>query len=186
MASITSSPTGVSVYRLPAISWGSIFAGAFVFLAIEVTFGLLGLAIFTSAATQGSAPAIGGMSVGAGIWTIVLSMIALYFGGKTAARVSGATTSSLGLYHGLVTYGMSILATILIAAMTVGSTIPGNGTLSRLGNNTISGTLSTSAWWIFFACLLGMISASVGGTHGAREPRAPVANIDRDRNLRAA
>lgn len=187
MASITTTPGDLGTYRPSAISWGSIFAGCFIFLAIEVTFGLLGMAIFASAANPNAA-AIGGMSVGAGIWVVVLSIIAMYFAGKTASRVSGTTTRTLGMYHGLVTFGMSIFATILVAALTVGSTVAGNATLSRFSNNTLASAISTSGWWIFFACLLGMIAASIGGSHGVnRELKAQVTTtpIDRER-LRAA
>ena len=187
MASITTTPGELGSYRPSAISWGSIFAGCFMFIAIEVTFGLLGLAIFASAANPNAAHPVGGMSTGIGIWTIVLSIIALYFAGKTAARLSGAVTSNIGLYHGLVTYGMSIFATVLIAAMTLGSTVAGNANLNGVNNATVASTISTGGWWIFFACLLGMIAAAIGGSHGVRnQMRAPVANIEHDRNLRAA
>jgi hypothetical protein len=186
MSSITTTPRDLGAYRPSAVSWGSIFAGCFMFLAIEVTFGLLGLAIFASAAAPNAAHPVSGMSTGIGIWTVILSIIALYFAGKTAGRLSGTTNRNIGIYHGLVTFGMSIFATVLIAAMTVGSTTTAGTNLTQYSNNTLTNAVSTGGWWIFFACLLAMIASAIGGSHGAREEAAPVATIDRDRNIRAA
>ncbi len=51
----------------PRTSWSSIFAGTFVFLAIELTFGVLGMAVFASAANPAAAHPVTGMSTGIGI-----------------------------------------------------------------------------------------------------------------------
>jgi hypothetical protein len=159
------------------------------FLAIEITFGLLGVAIFATAANPNAAQPVGGMSTGIGIWTVVLSIIALYFAGKTASRMSGAVTRNAGLYHGLVTFGLSLFAAILIAAMTLSSTVAGSASITHVGSNTLASAISTSGWWLFVACVLGMIAAAIGGSHGVRNElrtSATTTTIDRDRNLRAA
>ena len=156
------------------------------FIAIEVTFGLLGLAIFASAANPNAAQPVAGMSVGIGIWTVVLSIIALYFAGRTASRLSGTLKRTIGTYHGLVTYGMSIFATVLIAALALGSTVAGNAGISHVGNTALASAVATSGWWIFFACVLGMIAAAIGGSQGVQSEVRPATTIDRERNLRAA
>src|SRR5579862_7030360 len=95
-------------------SWPAIFAGTFVFLAIEVTFLALGIAIFGgSAAAPGSAT----MTTGISIWAGILTLFALYFGGRTAGRLSGTADRNIAMYHGLVVFGMSIFAAILVAVM---------------------------------------------------------------------
>ena len=186
MGSTTAFPSDPAVFRSSAVSWGSIFAGTFVFLAIEVTFGLLGLALF-GAANPGAVHPVAGMSFGIGIWTVVLSIIALYFAGRTASRLSGTSTGNIGMYHGLVTYGMCIFATVIIAAMTLGSTIAANANATNVSNNYLINAVSTGGWWIFFACLLGMIAAVVGGSQGLRrELRTPATTIDRERLPHAA
>lgn len=53
---------------------------------------------------------------------IILSIIALYFGGKTAARFSGQEHRLNGMYYGLVTFGLSVFSGILIATMAAGNT----------------------------------------------------------------
>jgi hypothetical protein len=60
------------------LSWSAVFGGTFVFLAIEITFGILGMAVFASATAPATGNAVtGGISAGIGIWAVVLSVIAL-------------------------------------------------------------------------------------------------------------
>lgn len=146
-------------------SWSGIFAGTFVFLAIESTFGILGAAIFASAGNPGAAvPTEPTLSVGLQVWMIILSIIALYFAGKTSSKMLFRSADrNLGMYHGLVTFGMSIFATILIFAMALGSTTTAAAT--RLGG--IAGYISNGGeYWLFAAFVLSMIAAAVGGMHG--------------------
>ncbi len=142
-----------------AFSWSGIFAGTFLFIAIEATFGVLGMAIFTSATNPHSANSIvTGVSVGGGIWMVVLSIVAAYFAGKLAAKLSGAPTRNAGMYTGLVTFGMCIFTSFLITALAPGTVgAPASITHeSRIGD-----------YWLFAALVLGMIAAASGGVHGS-------------------
>lgn len=163
-------------------SWSSIFAGTFVFLAIEVTFGLLGAAIFASATNPAQAhPVSGGVSWGLGIWMVVLSIIALYFGGKTAGRLSNAVDSNRGMYQGLVVFGMSIFTSILVLALSLGSTVH-NGALNPANYTagTVADIVAKGGYWLFFALVLSMIAAGIGGSHGARRKKGATTTERRD------
>jgi fumarate reductase subunit D len=138
--------------RRAGASWSSIFAGTFVFLAIETTFGLLAAAIFSSPRTPGALP------VGPGIWMIILSIIALYFAAKTASHLSGETRKLDGLYYGLVTFGMSIVSSLLVANMIIGNTAAAETVVPQL--------LSANAGWLFVTFILGGIAAGIGGSLG--------------------
>ncbi len=98
------------------ISWSGISAGTFLYLAIEATFGALASAIFAPG-MQATNPR---MTVGAGIWMIVLTGFAMYFAGRLAARIAGAATRPMGMRMGVVTFGMSIFSTILVIGMMLG------------------------------------------------------------------
>lgn len=151
------------------ISWPAIFAGTFVFLAIEVTFGVLGTAIFASAANPNSSHPVTGMSAGMGIWLVILSIIALYFGSRAAASLSGAVDSHQGMYHGLVTFGVAVFTSILVAAMSIGSTMAAPATAaSHPSVATVSDIVATAGYWLFAALLLGMIAATMGGSQAAK------------------
>lgn len=165
-------------------AWGSIFAGTFVFLAIEVTFGLLGAAIFASASSPNQAtPVNGGVTWGFGIWMVILSIIACYFGAKTAGRLSGAIDSNRGMYQGLVTFGLDIFAAILIVALSLGSTVRnGSANLSNYSAGTVADIVAKGGYWLFVALVLSMIAAAIGGAHGAR--RKMVSSTERRDNIR--
>ena len=138
--------------RSVGASWSSIFAGMFLFLAIETTFVLLAVAIFPSMRTAGT------LAIGPGIWMIVLSIIALYFGAKAAGHLSGAARKLDGMYYGLVTFGLSIFSSLLIATMIVGDMTAAATTLPRM--------LAANAAWLFVTFILAGISAGIGGSHG--------------------
>jgi hypothetical protein len=145
-------------------SWSGIFAGTFVYLAIEATFGLLGAAIFSTASNPSvGVPTSPSMSTGFQVWMVVLSIIALYFAGKTSSKLL-ARDGNLGLYHGLVTFGMAIFSTILIIALSVAGTT--TVATTRIGN--VAGYVSAGGeWWLFVAFVLSMIAAAAGGMHGS-------------------
>ncbi|MGH9616250.1 MAG: hypothetical protein ACRD28_05850 [Acidobacteriaceae bacterium] len=131
-------------------SWSGIFAGTFVFLAIEGTFGILGTSIF------------GGTGIGIQIWMIILSIIALYWAGKTSSKLL-IRDRNLGMYHGLTTFGMSIFATVLIVEMTLGGAL--GLTTARFGS--LAGYITSGGeYWLFVAFVLSMIAAAIGGMHG--------------------
>ena len=147
------------------MSWPAIFAGTFVFLAIEVTFGILGTAIFASAANPSSAHPVSGMSAGIGIWMVILSIISLYCAGRAASTLSSTTNSHVGMYQGLVTFGMSVFTSILVGAMVLGSTtVAPASSATSAGAATVGSVVATAGYWLFVALLLGMIAAAIGGS----------------------
>jgi hypothetical protein len=144
-------------------AWSGIFSGTFLFLAIEATFGVLGSAVFHSALKTSSASAASpNIGVGAGIWMVVLSIIALYFGGRLASTYSATATGNAGMYAGLVTYGVCILVAILVAALV---SLACGAAAARAGS-TVPNFIIPSRYWLSAAMVLGMIAAAVGGIHG--------------------
>lgn len=148
-------------------SWSGIFAGTFLFLAIEATFGALAVAIFARMHPVLAAPGVGGVGIGEGIWMIILSIIAMYFAGNLAAKLSGSTTRNSGMYAGLVTFGMVIFSMIMIAEMALGSPIGGAG--AGFGATAhLTNALVANGWYFFVALILSMVSAGWGGIHGSK------------------
>lgn len=150
----------------PRTSWSAIFAGTFVFLAIELTFGVvLGMAVFASVANPSAARPVAGMSTGIGIWMIVVSIIALYFGGRTAGHLSGVVRKLNGLYHGLVTFGLSCFAAILITSMAITSTVgaAANAATPAAPPNSMLDMAARGGWMLWIAMFLGGIAACIGG-----------------------
>jgi hypothetical protein len=138
------------------VIWSSVFAGSFVFLAIEVTFGMLAAAIFPATNRAGA------LGAGPGIWMIILSIIALYFGAQATTYLSNEARKLNGMYYGLVTFGLSIFASLLVATMIVGDTA-----IAGL----LLGMVTANAAWLFITLILGGIAAGIGGAHGVHEAR---------------
>lgn len=108
------------------ISWGSVFAGTIIALMVQFTWIMLGLAIgfgVASPAVQGGA--LGGLGIGAAIWWILGSIIALFVGGWVASRMAGIQRLFDGILHGLVTWGLVTLVTVYILSSGIGSVIGG-------------------------------------------------------------
>lgn len=165
--------------RDSGLSWSGIFSGTFVFLAIEATFGVLGAAIFATATNPNSTNPVGpGISAGFGIWMVILSIIAMYFGGKTAGRLSSAATRGNGTYIGLVTFGMCIFASILIASMSLSSTAAGAAVQANATARNVVDVVRTGGYWLFITLVLSMIAAAIGGVHGVH--RLPAIGFDRN------
>lgn len=126
------------VTPLKRVSWGAIFGGTFISLAIMVLLGSLGIAIgaTTIDPATGETPSARAFGIGAGIWWIGSSVLALFGGGWAAGRLAGPRRPLESTLHGLVTW--SFTTTIAVALMTtaVGSMVSGAmrvlGTASNL------------------------------------------------------
>ena len=118
---------GRSMARL---SWSSVFAGAVIALAIQLVLTLigaaLGLAILDPVTGDNPSPAAFGF--GAGMWLFITSVISLLIGGYLAARMDGGSN---GWLHGLTTWAVVTLLTLIFLSTAVGGLI---GTGSGLVN----------------------------------------------------
>lgn len=164
------------------LDWGAIWGGIFCFMAIWVVFESLGVAIFSSAAAPGTS---GLSSVGFALWTIVLSIVAMAVAGRQTGRFSGAVTRQDGLIHGLVMYGLSVVAVIVLFAMggsALATGVSAAGTVGAAGaaappvaGGGMLGHLAGLGWGSFVALFLGWLAALGGAASGAqRRPEREV------------
>ncbi|WP_240048391.1 hypothetical protein [Crenalkalicoccus roseus] len=101
---------------LRRISWGAVFAGVVVALAIGITLNLLGLGVgaTTIDATARDTPAASSLGIGAALWILVANLIGLAIGGYVAARLSGTADATDGTLHGLVVWGACALLSVAL------------------------------------------------------------------------
>lgn len=115
------------VTPLKRVSWGAIFGGTFIALAIMVLLGSLGIAIGATTIDPhtGETPSARAFGIGAGLWWIGTSVLALFGGGWAAGRLAGPRRLLESTLHGVVTW--SFTTTIVVALMTtaVGSMVSG-------------------------------------------------------------
>lgn len=112
---------------LRRVSWGAIFAGAAIAMAIMVLLGLLGVAIGATISdpVSGDTPSAEAYGVGAGLWWIVSGILALLAGGWAAARLAGLRRKGEGPLHGLVTWAVTTTALVLLMSSAIGAIASG-------------------------------------------------------------
>jgi hypothetical protein len=141
------------------ISWAAIFGGVILVVTIQLLLGLLGagIGLGTVNTNNGTTPDAGSLGMGAGVWWIVSSIIALGFGGYVSAWLAGIEIKWDGILHGLITWGIATLLTIYLLTSAVGSVIGGG-----------------------FSAVGGAASAAGSGVKDAAQPLAQAAGVSPD------
>ena len=172
--------TNLPVTTSNRASWSAIFAGTFVFLAIEITFLALGIAIFGGSAAS---PTSGTMATGISIWQGIVTLFALYFGGRTAGRLSGTAIRNIAIYHGLVVFGMSIFSAILVAVLILAPAEIANAGGATVSLLTVRHLFTEGGYALFSSLFVGGFLAAAGAVGEARHNQAPP--VERPSNLRS-
>jgi hypothetical protein len=110
------------------VSWGGIFGGVLVALGLLFLLGALGVAIGITAVDPGQTEA-STLGAGAGIWTAVSLLVALFVGGMVATRIGAITDGTTGFFEGALVWVVSMLLMVYLAASGVGMIA---GTATRL------------------------------------------------------
>ena len=131
--------------------WSAVWGGAFIFAAIWTVFEFLAVAIF-GIAHWGSAIAL---------WTIVLTIIAVWVAGMETRRLAGYPTRHDGVAHGLMMFGLAVMGAIL--GMLLSATVLGSATVHDALSNGIAPGM---AWTAFLSLFLGWLSAMGGASNG--------------------
>ena len=138
------------------ISWAAVFGGVIMIIAVQLLLSLLGAGIgFTTVdAKAGTTPDASSIGIGAGVWFLVSSIIALAFGGYVSAWLAGIEHRFDGVLHGLITWGIATLLTLWLLTSAIGGIL--GGASSALG---------------------GLASAAGSGIKSAAQPVAEAAGI---------
>lgn len=120
----------VGPYEVPPlkrVSWGAIFGGTFMSLAVMVLLGSLGLAVgaTTIDPLTGETPSVRALSIGAGIWWLVSGGLALFAGSWATSKLAGPRRRLESTLHGLVTWSFTSTLAVILMSTVVGSMISG-------------------------------------------------------------
>ena len=132
--------------------WAAIWAGVFTFAAVWSVFEALGVAIFPGA----------GVSLGLAIWTVVLTVIAMYVAGLETGRLGAVASRQDGLVHGMIMFGLSVVSVVILTSVVNGLMYLGSA--GRVGYNMMLG--SGEQWAEFVALFLGWLAAMGGASSG--------------------
>lgn len=141
------------------VSWGAIFAGAFIALVVQLGLGLLGLAIGLGTIDPATeANPLSGIGVGTGIWLAISTLIALFAGGFVAARMAGLPRRPDGILHGLVAWSLVTFLSFYLMTTAVGRVISGAAGVIGQGVELLGQGVSAVG---------SQVAQSVDGTGGA-------------------
>lgn len=106
--------------------WAAIIAGVLVALGVQLLLGTLGMAIgLTVVDPAEDAEPFSGVGMGAGIWWVLSSIIALFVGGWAAGRMGGIYNKLNATLQGLVTWSLATLIGLWMIYSAAGAVIGG-------------------------------------------------------------
>ncbi len=157
--------------RFTRASWGAIFAGTFVTVVLQIMFTFLGAAIGLANISQNGGNAHQDMALASGIWLLVTALISIWVGSCVAGRLSGGPLRADGLIHGIVTWSVATIVTVLLLATATGALIGGAGSFlsNAVGssNGTIGQSIAQGAQEIFPG--VGALLPPTGRTQGGQQ-----------------
>lgn len=158
----TAAPEGAPALP-PRISWGAVFAGGIVAVAVGAMLNILGLAIGATTIdpiTPGETPSAATLGIAGGIWLLVANLIGLAVGGYVAARLSGTADDTDGVLHGLSVWAVGFL----LSAVLLGNIIAGTASTAFGGISSMIGGAAQGAGQA--------VSAAAPAVAGAVSPQA--------------
>ncbi len=178
---------GANVGLRKSTDWGAIWAGVFSFMAIWSVFGALGLAIFASAASPNVSQSIAHQGWGIGIWSIVLTIIAMYVAGRETGRLAGVDNRHDGMIHGLVMFGLSVVGVLVLLTIGGSAINGGAGVSGNVHNGYALSVMSGLGWGGFLSLFLGWLAAMIGASSGVVHKEITTGNLrEIDREMRPA
>ena len=164
--------------------WGAIWGGIFAFYAIWFVFGMLGVAVFASAANPAAAHPITGMPWGEGAWLIILTAVSFYIAGRETGHLAGVTTESDGLIHGLVMFGLAVVGLMLLITIGGAALSGGTGVAGTAHSNYVLNVFDYIGWAGFIALFLGWLGAMFGARQSATNTGASARRVEAPENTR--
>jgi hypothetical protein len=129
---MTALGSGAHIHR--RISWAAVAGGVVLVVVLQLLLSLLGagVGLGTVNTNTGSTPMASTLGIGAGLWWVLSSCMAIGVGGFVAAWFAGIEIRFDGVLHGLVTWGTATLLTFWLLTSAIGSVIGGG--FSALGS----------------------------------------------------
>jgi hypothetical protein len=91
----------------------------------------VGIGLGTVNTNAGNTPGAAVLGIGAGVWWIISSFVALLVGGYVAGWLAGAETRRDGALHGLVAWGIATLLSFWLLTSAIGGIVGGGFSMLR-------------------------------------------------------
>jgi hypothetical protein len=107
------------------LGWSAIFAGATVAVGVWLVLHMLGIGIGLIAIDPDEVDSLRAIGIGAGIWSVIAPLIALFVGGLVAGRMAPTINTANAAIHGAVVWALTGIAALLLLATAVSSAVRG-------------------------------------------------------------
>ena len=129
--------------RLQRVSWGAIFAGSVIAVALTALFTLLGVGVGLGSLDIAQGDNLSGAPKSSLIWWAVTSIVATGIGAFVAARLAGIPRSLTGAFHGLSVWAVTTLLTLWLATSAVGFALGAASNVVTTTARVTSGAITT-------------------------------------------
>jgi hypothetical protein len=106
------------------VSWGGVWGGVLVAMGLLMLLAALGVAVGITAADPQTTDART-LGAGAGIWTGVSLLLALFVGGMVSTRIGAIFDSTTGFFEGVLVWVMSVVLMAYLASTGIGTVASG-------------------------------------------------------------
>lgn len=122
-----------SLRSVSKLTWGAVIGGTSVTLVVVMMLILLGMGIglFSLGHVTGDEP-FGKLGIGSAIWWVLSWVVGLFCGGWLTARFAGLQRRHDGALHGMVTWAVTFLVSLVLLTSVLGAVI--GGTFGILGS----------------------------------------------------
>ena len=134
-------------HRRP-LAWEAIVAGVLMALSVQVVLGLFGTAIGLSTvnvANPDAAPTAHSAGVGSAMWGAVSIVVALFYGGFIAARLSMSPCRHEGVLRGLVVWAAATITIVCLLSSSLGGLLSGAAHVMKGATSTVSAGAGAAA-----------------------------------------
>lgn len=122
-------PQRAPAMRQERVSWGGIFAGTAIALALMVLFSTIGMAIGAMTIDPEGGVSLGGLSIFSVIYVIVTQLISVAAGAFAAARLAGTPRTMAAMMHGAAVWAVTTLVAAFMAVSAGGAVITATSSL---------------------------------------------------------
>jgi hypothetical protein len=143
------------------LSWGAIFGGAVAALGVGVLLHSLGLALGLTSINPQNLGSVRGSGLFLGIWGLFSSLVALFVGGFVAARGAGAFTRPAGVLHGLVMWGLTVIAGVWLMGNIASAAFSGVAQLGKAAGDAVAGIVGEPSQRPELMTRIGITSSDV-------------------------
>ncbi len=123
------------------LKWGAVFGGGVAALGIAAMLYALGLALGLSWIDPQDPSSLRPSGIFSGVWMVVVSLVALFVGGYVAARGAGVTARGPGALHGLVMWGLSVVAGAWLIGNVASAVVRGGAAVGGAAMSAVSGSM---------------------------------------------